>query len=71
MGVLARRLECYVKTGGRPVDPNQATRTVASVLRVQACNDPCSSLLNRLVRAEASVSCKGRGRSAVQDLYGP
>jgi hypothetical protein len=37
MGVLARRLGCYIETGGRPVTTERReTRTVASVLRVTA-----------------------------------
>jgi hypothetical protein len=67
MGVLARRLPGVLNKDGRTPGPNQAPGNTSRGSSF-ASHGPCSSLLHRLVRAEASVGCRGRGRSAVAQI---
>jgi hypothetical protein len=62
MGVLARRLGCYKETRGRPVQPSAGKHAPWP----QFCESrPVQLAASHLVRAEATVGCKGHGRSAV------
>jgi hypothetical protein len=62
--VLARRLGCYIETGDTPPQPSAGIHAPWP----QFCEPrPVQLAASHLVRAEAAVSCRGRGRSAVQN----
>jgi hypothetical protein len=63
MEVLERRLGCYIETGDVPPQPSARKHEPWP----QFCEPrPVQLAASHLVRAEACVGCRGRGRSAVQ-----
>jgi hypothetical protein len=62
MEVLERRLGCYIETGDVPPQPSARKHAPWP----QFCEPrPVQIAASHLVRAEATVSCRGRGGSAV------
>ena len=60
--VLARRLVCYIETGDVPSQPSAGKHARWP----QFCESrPVQLAASHLVRAEATVSCRGRGGSAL------